>query len=158
LRRRTSRGSHGTHFLARSRALSFRPGRRIMEPRFAVDRMLGRLARWLRLLGFDAVYRPELPGRRLLALAAREDRVVLARDGRPPRARSSARVVEVEADRFREQLRELDRQFHLAPTPARPARCAECNAAVEPVERAQLPASVPEYVLQTQTDFRRCPR
>ena len=51
-------------------------------PRFAVDRMLGRLARWLRLLGFDASYRADLPGNRLLTLAAREDRIVLTRDTR----------------------------------------------------------------------------
>jgi len=128
------------------------------DPRFAVDRMLGRLARWLRLLGFDAIYRPELPGRRLLTLAAREGRVLLTRDRRLGRARTPVEVVCIAPDRFREQLRELDRCHALAPSATRPSRCIECNAAVEPVARESLPASVPEYVRTTQSEFRRCPR
>src|SRR5262249_2728993 len=72
-------------------------------PRFAVDRMLGRLARWLCLLGFDALYRPELPGRRLITLAAREGRVVLTRDRALERVRSPVEVVLIESDRFRDQ-------------------------------------------------------
>ena len=53
-----------------------------METRFAVDRPLERLARWLRLLGRDASVRREMTGRDLLVLAAREDRLVLTRDAR----------------------------------------------------------------------------
>jgi uncharacterized protein len=128
------------------------------QPRFAVDRMLGRLARWLRLLGFDAVYRPELSGRALLTLAAREGRVLLTRDRRVARARSAAEIVCLAADGFREQLRELDRVFPLAPSSARRGRCSECNTAVEPTAAEQVPATVPAYVRATQTEFHRCPR
>jgi hypothetical protein len=127
-------------------------------PRFAVDRTLGRLARWLRVLGFDAAYRKELPGDRLLTLAAREDRVLLTRDGRLRDPRGRARVVRIHSEQFREQLRELDRVLPLGGVETRPQRCVECNEVVQPVALADVPDSVPAYVRATQTDFRRCPR
>jgi uncharacterized protein with PIN domain len=127
-------------------------------PRFAVDRMLGRLARWLRLLGFDAAYRAELPGRRLLTLAAREDRIVLTRDARLRCPRGRTRVIQIRSDRFREQLRELDRVLPLGGVADRPARCLDCNVAVERLPLEQVPADLPPYVRATQDDFRRCPR
>jgi len=127
-------------------------------PRFAVDRTLGRLARWLRVLGFDAACRAELPSERLLALAAREDRVLLTRDAglRCPRGR--ARVVRIASDRFRDQLRELDRTFPLGGVDRRPARCVECNVELETLAPDRVPPSVPTYVRATQHDFKRCAR
>lgn len=126
-------------------------------PRFAVDRMLGRLARWLRVLGFDAAYRKELPGDRLLTLAAREDRIVVTRDGRLCDPRGRARVIRITSSQFRDQLRELDRVLPLGGVNERPQRCVACNEAVVPMATADVPTSVPEYVRATQTDFRRCP-
>jgi uncharacterized protein with PIN domain len=127
-------------------------------PRFAVDRMLGRLARWLRVLGFDAAYRKELPGDRLLTLAAREDRIVLTRDGSLRDLRGRARVIRIHSAQFREQLRELDRVLPLGGVDTRPQRCVECNEVVQPMALADVPVRVPEHVRATQTDFRRCPR
>src|SRR5262249_7005230 len=49
---------------------------------FAVDTMLGRLARWLRILGHDVVYGPHLHGRGLVSCARREGRVIVTRDTR----------------------------------------------------------------------------
>jgi uncharacterized protein len=127
-------------------------------PRFAVDRMLGRLARWLRVLGFDAAYRAELPAARLLTLAAREDRIVLTRDARLRCPRGRARIVQIRSDRFRDQLRELDRVFPLGGLGARAARCVECNLELDilPVER--VPQQVPAYVRETQREFQQCAR
>jgi uncharacterized protein with PIN domain len=127
-------------------------------PRFAVDRTLGRLARWLRLLRFDAVCRPELPGAGLLTLAAREGRVLLTRDAKLVYPGGRVPIVRIQSDHFREQLRELDARYPLGGLELRVPRCAACNRALETVAVDALPASVPEYVRQTQTDFRRCPR
>jgi len=127
-------------------------------PRFAVDRMLGRLARWLRVLGFDAAYRVELSGARLLTLAAREERIVLTRDARLRCPRGRTRVIRIRSDRFRDQLRELDQICPLGGLPERLARCVACNVALEALAASAVPAQVPEYVRTTQHDFRRCPR
>jgi hypothetical protein len=130
----------------------------VEPPKFAVDRTLGRLARWLRLLGFDACLRPDLPAERLLVLAAREGRVVVTRDVRLGRRRSLAPVVRLASDRFREQLRELDRLHPLGGVERREPRCAECNLVPVSIAPKVLPETVPPYVRATQTDFRRCPR
>jgi len=127
-------------------------------PRFAADRMLGRLARWLRVLGFDTAYRSDLPGRRLLTVAAREDRIVLTRDARLRCPRGRTRVLRIASDRFRDQLRELDRAVPLGGVGARPSRCVECNLEVEALDPGEVPDSVPEYVRATQREFQRCPR
>lgn len=145
-----------------------RPGREADEgseceggtSRFAVDRSLGRLARWLRVLGWDATCRPDLDGHGLLVLAAREGRIVLTRERPLARRAGRARVVVIAVDRFRDQLAEL-RSGGLLPEAVgdpRPPRCGDCNVAVERVDRAALPASVPARVRETQSDFRRCPR
>lgn len=120
--------------------------------------MLGRLARWLRILGFDAAYRPEMPGARLLTLAAREGRIVLTRDARLRDPRGRVRIVRLAADRFRDQLRELDRIFPLGGVEQRPSRCVECNVEVEALPLERVPQTVPEYVRATQKEFQRCPR
>lgn len=120
--------------------------------------MLGRLARWLRVLGFDTAYRSDLPGARLLTLAGREERIVVTRDARLRCPRGRVRVVRLRSDRFRDQLRELDREVPLGGVGERPSRCVECNEEVRALAPDEVPASVPEYVRATQAAFQRCPR
>ena len=108
-------------------------------PRFAVDRSLGRLARWLRLLGFDAVRRTDMTGARLLTLAAREGRVLLTRDRGLARRPGAVRVLCLESDRFREQLSEIDRAIPLGGAEARQPRCADCNESLEPLPVRSCP-------------------
>jgi uncharacterized protein with PIN domain len=124
--------------------------------RFAVDVMLGRLARWLRVLGHDAAYGPHLRGRTLLRLARAEDRWVLTRDTRLRRETPLPRLVFLTSDHLREQLHEvaaavpLDGRGFLS-------RCLACNRLVEPVPAEQVRERVPPYVFATQTAFHVCP-
>lgn len=122
------------------------------EPRFVADRALGRLARWLRLLGFDTAYRPELTGEKLLAFAAREGRVLLTRDRLLGRRLGRDRVLRLASADFRGQLREIDEDVPLGG--ARPARCAACNGRPEPVDDA---SPDPHRRAEERVDLRRCP-
>ncbi len=106
------------------------------QPRFALDRTLGRLARWLRLLGFDATLRPEIPAEALLPLAAREGRVVLLRTRLPERVRVAAglRVLRLTQGDVRGQLQEI---ATLLPEvveidSGRMPRCVTCNRPLRP--------------------------
>lgn len=128
-----------------------------METTFAVDRSLGRLARWLRLLGRDAVLRREMEGRDLLVLAAREGRVVLTRDGRLARDPGRARVHVVGSEGFRDQLRELAAAGLLAPVPAAVPRCTACNDVPRAISVDDVPLSVPSRVRASGAEFSRCP-
>src|SRR5689334_14749163 len=123
--------------------------------RFAVDRMLGRHARWLRILGHDVSYGPRLGGRALLAHARREGRMVLTRDTRLCAAATGPHLVLV-SDDFRAQLREVAAAVPLGPA-RRFARCLECNCPLEDVTRAAAEHRVPPFVWSTQDRFLRCP-
>jgi hypothetical protein len=126
------------------------------EPRFLADAMLGRLARWLRLLGFDTAYDPAISDSELARRAFEEGRVVLTRDRALPEEWRLPRVVVIEAETLREQLRELAGVF---PMRGRRlfSRCSHCNVELQDVAAARVAAEVPPRVLARQAAFRRCP-
>lgn len=112
------------------------------------ERMLGRLARWLRLLGYDA----PLIDRPRLSLA--EGEVLLTRRLRLKGRKS---VLFIEHDRLEDQLGQFLRDLNLTPDAARLfTRCLDCNVSVEPLEREQAAGLVPDYVLDTAESFTRC--
>jgi len=123
---------------------------------FAVDRMLGRLARWLRILGHDVAYGQHLRADALVACARRDGRTILTRDSRLVRRRNLPPVVFIHADRFRDQLRQLADTVKLGGGLLH--RCLDCNAPVVPTARDGVRERVPPYVFETQSDFWECPR
>jgi uncharacterized protein with PIN domain len=123
--------------------------------RFAVDWMLGRLARWLRVLGHDVAWGPHLRRRALVACARAEGRLLVTRDTRLVRDPQLPPHVFVTTDRFRDQLRELAAHTPLAAAPF--TRCLDCNRALEAVPRDAAAGRVPPYVLETAPRFHRCP-
>jgi len=130
-------------------------------PRFVVDAMLGRLARWLRALGYDTLYPGPTPGpagdRRLLALAHAEDRVLITRDRMLARL-AAERGCLIAAGALDDQLVEALERLALSPDDARRlSRCLECNAELEPRTREACRDVVPEHVLATQSSFAGCP-
>jgi uncharacterized protein with PIN domain len=123
--------------------------------RFAADRMLGRLARWLRILGYDVAYGPQLGGRALLARARGEGRVLLTRDTRLRRQRPLPPHVFLASDHFREQLRQVAAEVRLAP-PAFLQRCLDCNRLLDEVPREAARGRVPPFVWETAGRFLHC--
>ena len=123
--------------------------------RFAVDRMLGRLARWLRVLGHDVAYGPHLRGRTLAACARREGRLLLTRDTRLCRDPQLPPHVFLTSDDFRAQLRQLAGAVPLGSRMAF-GRCLECNRVLEDVPREQVRERVPPFVWETAPRFLAC--
>jgi hypothetical protein len=128
------------------------------EVRFAADKMLGRLARWLRAIGQDVTYGPHLSGPTLVRAARREGRVVLTRDTRLARHRDLPPNLFITSDRFREQLRQVIEAFHLEPPVRLFSRCLDCNRELVEAERSSVRPRVPPYVWATQERFFTCPR
>jgi uncharacterized protein with PIN domain len=122
---------------------------------FAVDSMLGRLARWLRILGHDVAYGPHLRGRTLVACARRERRLLLTRDTRLLRDPGLPPHVFVTSDHFRDQLRQVAAVVPLGGGFLH--RCLACNEPLAEVAPETVAAEVPPYVAATQTQFWRCP-
>ncbi len=131
------------------------------SPRFIVDINVGKLARWLRMLGFDATLFGHGEDFRLIKQALAEGRVLVTKDSRLMQRRvittGRLRSVLVNGDRPEEQMRQVITRLGLE-GPFRPfTRCLEDNHLLlerRPDEVADL---VPAYVRQTQTRFRQCP-
>ncbi len=124
-------------------------------PRLLLDAMLGKLARWLRLLGYDALYLQDEDA--LLARRARaEGRLLLTRDRELARRRG-LRVLLVEAQELEAQLKEVLPRLPALP-PQAPPRCMLCNAPLRPITREEASKLVPPYVAAHHTGFKQCPR
>jgi uncharacterized protein with PIN domain len=130
-------------------------------PKFIIDHNVGKLARWLRLMGYDARFFDGDDDAEMLAVAKAEGRIILSRDTRIMQRRliTSGQIgaVLIESDRPQKQIRQvidslgLDSRF-------RPfSLCLECNQLL--VERAkdEVKDLVPPYVFKTQGQFRQCP-
>jgi uncharacterized protein with PIN domain len=128
------------------------------EVRFAVDAMLGRLARWLRIMGCDAAYEAGIEDANLVRCALEENRVILTRDRALPAEWRVPRVLVLSAEAPLDQLREVVRTFELDWRARLFTRCNRCNAELLPADRADVEGRVPDRVLREQSAFLRCPR
>ena len=124
--------------------------------RFAADRMLGRLARWLRIIGQDVAYGPHLSGTSLVQTARREGRVILTRDTRLVRRRGLPPHLFVNSDYFREQFRQVVSTFDLRSPSGIMTRCLDCNQELREADRLLVRHRVPPYVWATQDRFMTC--
>ncbi|MGD8394449.1 MAG: DUF5615 family PIN-like protein, partial [Candidatus Eiseniibacteriota bacterium] len=124
--------------------------------RFLADRMLGRLARWLRVAGQDVASAgvEPLPDRTLLERARAAGRIVLTRDRRFP-GHPAERLI-LHATELDEQLLEFFVAFPADPLAGAWTRCTVCNAPVEAVARDSVLARLPPRVREHGSDFRRC--
>ena len=132
-----------------------------MHPTFVADCNVGKLARWLRALGYDTEYRRVIGDAELVAIALSQDRVLLTRDLDLTRRRvivnGTVRTVLLKSDRIEEQLRQVVRELGLSEENAL-TRCLECNELLVAVSAAAVMARVPPYVGRTQTRYSECRR
>lgn len=125
----------------------------LAAPRFAADRMLARLARWLRLCGADVSFDPPLGGSALLHAARQEGRIVLTRD---KRLRTASDVLYLSSELFREQLREVLQAFAIDPDRGALTRCSQCNSILHDAGREAVRQRVPPFVYASQDRFSVC--
>lgn len=123
--------------------------------KLAADRMLGRLAKWLRIIGQDVTYGEHLAGYGLIRAARKEGRLILTRD-RTIAKRNPPEYLLIRSDRFREQLQQVIQAFGLDPLKNAFRRCVECNALLEPIAKEDVKEKVPPYVFSTQERFSFC--
>ena len=127
--------------------------------KFLTDRNLGKLTKWLRILGYDTVIYQGDIGRDFLKEGAREGRVVLTRRRDMAKRNFSGTMFVVYSDQLPKQLNELVREFSLEPDPQKFLTvCLNCNERLREISRKDSEPHVPEYVFKTQNTFRICPR
>lgn len=120
--------------------------------------MLGKLAKWLRMLGFDTRYIPDADDDDLVRVAVREDRILLTRDKELCERRMvRARCVFVDWGTTKEQVRQVLDELHLHIDPSSLfTRCAVCNSEIRPLSKAEVEGRVPPYVFATQSEYGYC--
>lgn len=123
--------------------------------KFAADRMLGRLVKWLRIIGQDVIYGPHLTGYGLIRAARAENRLILTRDRRL-RQKQPPDFLFIESDHYRDQLRQVVRECGLKLGKNLFTRCVECNTLLQPRPKETLESVVPPYVFASQQTFFSC--
>jgi len=130
-------------------------------PRFIVDHNAGKLARWLRMMGFDCLFFTGADDGDMVRRALHEHRVIITRDTgisrRRVAARGQVRVILLADERPECQMRQVNDAFDL-PSLSKPfTRCLECNAPLEPRTPDEVHDRVPPYVYRTQDRYMECP-
>ena len=127
--------------------------------KFVVDGLLGKLARWLRILGHEVDYDPGLNDSSLLDHAARKEAVLLSRD-EELHHRAEARHVRamlVTGETEEERLADVAREYRIPlVVDMSLTRCPKCGAKLSQAERTKIANNVPASSLELYTEFWKC--
>jgi uncharacterized protein with PIN domain len=130
-------------------------------PKFIVDHNVGKLARWLRLMGYDARFFQGENDAELVAIALKEGRVILTRDTRIMQRRlvtkGKLKALLIGSDQPHEQIHQVIDSLRLDYRFNPFSLCLECNRPLVERKKAELKDLVPPYVFKTQEQFRQCP-
>jgi len=135
--------------------------RLISELKFIVDNNVGKLAKWLRIMGYDTLFFNGRDDSHMIATALAEDRVIITRDTQIMKRRlvtsGQLKAILIKEDQAEQQLRQvvdtLKLDCHFRPF----ALCLECNQPLLERSKQQVKDLVPPYVFQTQSQYMVCP-
>lgn len=132
-----------------------------METRFIVDSNVGKLAKWLRIMGYDALFFNNIDDNELVDIALKEDRVVLTKDTQIIKRRVATngqlKIVLTNYDDPKQQLLQVVKALQLDCCLRQFTRCLECNESLVPKTKEEVKDIVPPYVFLTQTQYMQCP-
>ncbi len=130
-----------------------------MGMKFIADHMLGKLAKELRMLGYDTLYYRGEPGYPLIKLAREEDRVILTKNKKLLARKPEDRIVRITQEKAPLQLGELIRKGYVSFDEKKLySRCLLCNAPLEQLSRDDAEGKVPDFIFHQNMEFSRCPR
>jgi len=136
-------------------ALRVRP-EPLRDPKFVLDVHLGRLAAYLRMLGFDTVYRNCASDPELVALSSSEQRILLTRDRGLLMHSAVTRGYWLRETDSGRQAQEIVSRFDLARLFRPFTRCMACNATLRPVPKTEIRGRVPPRTLELYDEFLEC--
>ena len=125
------------------------------EIRFVAERTLGKLAKWLRILGFDTIYGTNVAGEKLIDTV--RDRILLTRTKRIRNMNIAKECIFITSNHPFEQLREVVLTMGIEEEDIRLfSRCIQCNASIRSIEKNAVRGKVPDYIWETQDEFHTC--
>jgi len=120
--------------------------------------MLGKLAKWLKILGFDAVFFNKIEDEELMAIAEREDRILLTRDTGVIERSKNVEAQFIDSESWREQIKQVLDHFDLWEEVNPNSRCIECNFPLKEISKKRAKNLVTPFVYKTADTFALCPR
>jgi uncharacterized protein with PIN domain len=125
---------------------------------FIVDTTLGKLAKWLRILGYDTVYWRADDPVGILRRAREEGRTLVTKDTKLFKAKGTVEALLIREDNPFRQLQEVVRHFRILVDKGMLfSRCLACNAALEAIDPEEAKEGVPDHIYHTHQEFSRCP-
>jgi len=125
--------------------------------KFIVDCMLGKLAKWLKILGFDATFFSKIEDPELLDLAQREKRTLLTRDTGLIEKAKKIDTLFIESEDWNDQVEQVLNAFDLWKNIAPYSRCIECNAVLKDLPKSRARNLVTPFVYEQADSFALCP-
>ena len=130
--------------------------RPLRESRFVLDCHLGRLARYLRMLGFDCVFSGHCADQRLVEISVQQERILLTRDLDLLKRKALTHAYYVRAIRPLKQLAEVVHRLQLQNSFAPFSRCTVCNGTLTKVTREEVWSQIPPTSRRKFTEYCRC--
>jgi len=126
--------------------------------KFITDASLGRLAKWLRILGYDTVVFPNQAGREMLRKAATEGRIVLTRRKDMTERQYSGHLFLIMNIKVGNQLNDVINKYSLKINRQKMfGICLTCNKNLYPIAREAVRYLVPPFVLENCNHYNQCP-
>lgn len=132
-----------------------------MEIKFIADNNVGKLARWLRVMGYDTSLFKQKDDNKMIKIALSESRVILTKDTQLMKRRlitnGKLQAMLIKQDAPKEQLLETVKKLNLSCHFKPFSLCLECNQALIPRSKEEVQNLVPPHVFKTQNQYTECP-
>ncbi len=127
--------------------------------KFVADRMLGKLAKQLRMVGYDTIYYRGEDVYCLIRLAREEGRVILTRNNKLLPRTPEDHIIKIMEDNAFLQVRELLEKGLISLSEEHLfSRCLLCNVLLDGIPREEAEGKVPDFIFYQQKEFYRCPQ
>ncbi len=128
----------------------------LRETKFILDVHLGRLARYIRLLGYDALFRTDYDDNEIIRISLDEARIILTRDRGLLKNSKVTHGYWIRSQRTAEQLNEVIKRFSLADGAKPFTRCLECNSLLKTADKEEISERLPYRTKKYYNDFWQC--
>jgi uncharacterized protein with PIN domain len=129
----------------------------LRNPKFIADVHLGKLARYLRMMGFDVLYKNDFDDDEIVNLSLLERRAILTKDRGILKRSEVTHGYWVRTTKVKEQVIEVTKRFDLKNIIKEFSRCIECNTLLIKTDKDKILRELPPRVAQSQEEFYRCP-
>jgi len=129
----------------------------LRQPKFVADVHLGRLTRYLRMMGFDILYKNNFNDDKIVRISLKEKRGILTKDRGILKRNEVTHGYWVRSTKIEEQTKEVLKRFNLQKEIKEFSRCLECNQLLVPIKKEMVIDELPLKVAQTQNEFYQCP-